>query len=299
VLGFYIDIRSLKFSLHILRYFYCWYNNHHMEVATKPYHINVGGTIFTTTIDTLSKCNFFLKFFKNEEMKHQTPFIDRDPEGFTHVLRLLRNPEYTIPEEWISELKFYSGIMIPDVTKMDADPTEVYEKDIKTIIYYIDSQEHLEIPLPPSITFILTLTPNYCNLNSETTFLIPHNVDWIHYPLINSETFGFLTAGAQKYEFGNEKVFRPIFIPAIVWYKNTSITIRHDANNRPEKLRVCVSIIIDRSIREKIIRKYQGSVVDSIHNVHYENGYIGRICDDEKLFWMNIPKFLDDMNKSL
>nr|QBK86314.1 MAG: BTB family protein [Marseillevirus LCMAC102] len=78
-----------------------------MNTSTEPLNINVGGKIFTTTKSTLcDKSGFFAALFNYSELKH-SGFIDRDPTGFKHILRFLRDSNYLIPDKWLFELEFY------------------------------------------------------------------------------------------------------------------------------------------------------------------------------------------------
>lgn len=72
--------------------------------------LNVGGTIFETTIDTLMKCPYFQGMKHFEEILNNVNnihFIDRDPSAFKHVLRLLRDLNYDYPQKYLNELDFY------------------------------------------------------------------------------------------------------------------------------------------------------------------------------------------------
>ena len=78
--------------------------------------LNVGGKIFETTVETLThRSTYFNSLFNNGwSLDEREPyFIDRSPGIFKHVLSLLRDPKYTYPFKYLSELEFY-GI---DVSK--------------------------------------------------------------------------------------------------------------------------------------------------------------------------------------
>jgi len=75
-----------------------------MESKTKSIILNVGGTKFETTEQTLGMSAFFRVILKNHK---DEIFIDRDPELFRHVLGIMRDPEYPFPYEFIYELKYY------------------------------------------------------------------------------------------------------------------------------------------------------------------------------------------------
>lgn len=70
--------------------------------------LDVGGKIFKTTRSTLSHATYFTSLFERWQYKPDEPyFIDRDEEGFKHVLRYLRDNNYDIPKEYHYELEFY------------------------------------------------------------------------------------------------------------------------------------------------------------------------------------------------
>nr|QBK89914.1 MAG: BTB/POZ domain protein [Pithovirus LCPAC101] len=75
-------------------------------------YLNVGGQRFETTEVTLSKSSYFsgicrMKGGSIESTSEQPYFIDRDPKPFTHILSVLRNPEYKYPEKYKDELEYY------------------------------------------------------------------------------------------------------------------------------------------------------------------------------------------------
>lgn len=77
-----------------------------MEVV----RLNVGGTVFTTTRGTLEPAAYFAaldRFGGTERTVDGAPFVDRDPEGFRHVLGWLRDPQYPFPPDKTYELDFY------------------------------------------------------------------------------------------------------------------------------------------------------------------------------------------------
>jgi hypothetical protein len=74
--------------------------------------LNVGGTIFETTKQTLVFAPYFKNlFFTNwseiQNSQNNPIFIDRDPTEFKHILRLLRDPNYIIPRRFESAIEFY------------------------------------------------------------------------------------------------------------------------------------------------------------------------------------------------
>lgn len=101
-----------------------------MDFPTKSIKLNIGGTIFETTKDTLSKSTYFDSFFKRwYDSKVSVPFIDRSPHIFKHVLSLMRDSYYRYPEKYLNELVFY-GVDKPK--NIDADKT--FYKNVLTSI---------------------------------------------------------------------------------------------------------------------------------------------------------------------
>lgn len=89
--------------------------------------LNVGGTIFETTLDTLMKCCYFQGVQRMNELttQHEPYFIDRDPDFFKHILRLLRDPNYDYPEKYLNELDYY-GIQYKEKQKENnTEPEDV------------------------------------------------------------------------------------------------------------------------------------------------------------------------------
>jgi hypothetical protein len=82
--------------------------------------LNVGGTLFTTTVTTLTKCpdSMFTAMFSGryqiEKDEQQAIFIDRDPTHFRHILNFLRDncltdnmKAPTVISELKAEAKYY------------------------------------------------------------------------------------------------------------------------------------------------------------------------------------------------
>jgi hypothetical protein len=69
--------------------------------------LNVGGTHFETTKQTLNASEFFSTMLAATTLSNIPIFIDRDPDAFTHILRYLRNPKYKVPAIYTDELDYY------------------------------------------------------------------------------------------------------------------------------------------------------------------------------------------------
>lgn len=91
--------------------------------------LNIGGTMFETTIGTLTNISVYFQglfngkfkgYFDEKGNQSEIIFIDRDPDIFCEVLRLMRNPQYTFPSKYVSELEFY-GISYSRENDKDSD----------------------------------------------------------------------------------------------------------------------------------------------------------------------------------
>ena len=70
--------------------------------------LNVGGVYFQTTKDTLIKSPYFSMMLNGKwSIPKDEIFIDRSGKIFEHILNLLRDPTYSYPEKYLSELDFY------------------------------------------------------------------------------------------------------------------------------------------------------------------------------------------------
>ena len=79
--------------------------------------INVGGTIFETTVNTIKKINYFKYMLEATDFDFNTIlFVDRSPHIFKHVLSLVRDLNYQYPLKYKSELDFYD--MAYDINKL-------------------------------------------------------------------------------------------------------------------------------------------------------------------------------------
>ena len=68
--------------------------------------VNVGGKIFTSTKDTLSKCAYFSGLLLTLHAE-EIPFVDRPSTAFEHVLYYLQDDYYLFPLKFKLELDFY------------------------------------------------------------------------------------------------------------------------------------------------------------------------------------------------
>lgn len=74
--------------------------------------IDVGGKLFKTRVETLARAEYFHRIFVSSHWAHSIDdrnsfFVDRCPGLFKHVLRLLRDSNYALPEKCLPELNFY------------------------------------------------------------------------------------------------------------------------------------------------------------------------------------------------
>lgn len=68
--------------------------------------VNVGGTIFETTKDTLCRAPLFKNLF-DDVNDESVIFINRSAKLFTHVLALLIDNAYPYPKKYKNELDYY------------------------------------------------------------------------------------------------------------------------------------------------------------------------------------------------
>ena len=70
--------------------------------------LDVGGTLFKTTKQTLVQAEYFKAMLERWQSDSDTPiFIDRDPDNFKHILAYLRDQQHRIPDSVLYELDFY------------------------------------------------------------------------------------------------------------------------------------------------------------------------------------------------
>lgn len=74
--------------------------------------VDVGGKLFKTRVETLARAEYFHQIFVSPHWARSNDdrtslFVDRCPGLFKHVLRLLRDTNYALPEKCLSELDFY------------------------------------------------------------------------------------------------------------------------------------------------------------------------------------------------
>jgi len=83
--------------------------------------LNVGGTVFETTKDSLKNSTYLTSFIERWTKSNEAIFIDRSPKIFEHVLAYLRDFNYPYPDKYSYELDFYGikYIVIDKMNKMD------------------------------------------------------------------------------------------------------------------------------------------------------------------------------------
>lgn len=103
--------------------------------------INVGGRFFPTTKQTLNRSPFLRNLLESSKPYEQI-FIDRDSEGFEHILRKLRDRNYKIPQEFLYELDFY-GMNVQD-EPIDEDVLPPYNyKRFSSFFTYINGGRNM------------------------------------------------------------------------------------------------------------------------------------------------------------
>lgn len=225
--------------------------------VTKPFCVNVGGRIFTTTKDTLRKCDFFKALLDNTKDEIEV-FIDRDSDAFVHILRHLRNPDYLIPEEWASEWEFYHP-QCPD--RKTEESVKKFNTDDGMKMYHVLIREKFTGVFGVKFfDWIITLDPLICS-NGRTVFKIPPSVDEVLHPIFDyTHVGGQIKAGGMNIPFGGNVPFVRVCVGVLPFHE-----IKIEINSNLKELKVLVRTILDRDeMRKKMV-----DLVDKEHNIVY------------------------------
>lgn len=172
-------------------------------------YLDVGGTIFKTTKDTLLKTKYFTNMFhfdnpKEEKIrinfvfgsalyihleftinKYDGPiFIDRDPDIFKEILRLLHGSITEFPNKWIQELDFY-GIEFEKEKENDKIEDKIYIDpyfdNIRRSLITINNQNYnhvlMEFELVYNSALIGKIIIRNCNLFNLDSISIEYGGD--------------------------------------------------------------------------------------------------------------------------
>jgi hypothetical protein len=99
--------------------------------------INVAGTIFTTTDQTLNKLNYFRALFQSENYnfpeiirdKNGRLFLDKDPKMFEIIIRILRKKDFDEKDYHTIELGSFTNFSFNDLNSECADfGLKIYNK---------------------------------------------------------------------------------------------------------------------------------------------------------------------------
>ena len=89
--------------------------------------VNIGGTIFETTVNTLKKINYFKYILEDTNYDNtQVIFVDRSAHIFKHILALAIDETYSYPLKYKNELDFYD--MTYDINNLYNPLHELKEK---------------------------------------------------------------------------------------------------------------------------------------------------------------------------
>jgi hypothetical protein len=95
-----------------------------MDTIDELIDLNVGGVLMKTYKSTLMKSTYFRSYFErwtDDKIDKKETFVDFDPNIFAHVLNILRNPNYIVPNEHIVNvnimLEYYGITKIEEITK--------------------------------------------------------------------------------------------------------------------------------------------------------------------------------------
>lgn len=251
--------------------------------TTKKYVIDVGGREFVTTKDTLYMSPFLQGLLTFTE-EGQVIFVDRDPCGFKHVLRRLRNPEYEIPDRWLSEWTFYCPPSSEEESRQEepeqvqtpqwaVDRMEPYEffANIHPALQIPDllakSKQHADILNQMSyIDMVIKLYPSASSGN--ITYFTPHRTfDRLLYPLVDPDIVGegvLEVGGNHEFTFGKSGTFLPINLLLCPFHE-----VRIRFNARMEKLYLAVRIYQERE-RSNLIHKVEHVIPEK--GIGYKHG---------------------------
>lgn len=106
---------------------------------TAPVHIDVGGTIYTSSLETLTKYpeSRLAKLFNGSipiviDSLKQHYFIDRDGEMFRHILNYMRNSRLLIPEKFTDLELLLAEARYFDIARM-------YDQNLISLLYHFSS----------------------------------------------------------------------------------------------------------------------------------------------------------------
>lgn len=258
--------------------------------------LDVGGTLFKTTKSTLLNAEYFQNMFHFESNKKRSIkikfeidifnkihinffendnnnyiFIDRDPEIFQYVLRLLRGNTCSFPEEYFDELQYYgiefANVSINNSSNIDKSPYKVLNIDFEKYNYFRvfntftngSPNNKIVIPIGNEKNVLLKSLKLGCfNVNNSSSpiridmFLskINHIELWYEHVAIITLPFEVLLYNSRyKHElqsipiiFGNWNSNINIFVPDMSKFK-IIITFRHELTNH-DMIKVFTEIIM-------------------------------------------------------
>lgn len=131
--------------------------------------LNIGGTLFRSTKETLSKCIYFDNIFSGKFREEVPKFIDRNPEGFKYILSYLRGCIKNIPKKYECDINYF-GIMneknkvnrSPKRNKMEEVNLDGQSKDVGINGFINNSQ------------LTSGRTSTYLYANPSITYMIKH-----------------------------------------------------------------------------------------------------------------------------
>ena len=126
--------------------------------------LNIGGGIFETNIETLSKADFFKNLFADCGIPTDIIFINRSSKLFTHVLVFLIDEKYPYPKKYFRELDYY--LISYDKNKL-YDPNEI----LIDIIFDLENKlhEYDDKHISFNEKIINVMGPTICNLCNKVS----------------------------------------------------------------------------------------------------------------------------------
>ena len=134
--------------------------------------INVGGRIFETTKNTLSKSNFFKAWLSRWNSEDNTElFLDRDPDNFNEILKLLRDDNHKIKPNIEYELDFYqiaikyNNTYVPETENFTIHSLDKTKELLHQPRFAIRQLDHVEVDISAhSALFKLVATDDYIKI---------------------------------------------------------------------------------------------------------------------------------------
>lgn len=257
----------LKDELSVFLQNYAEESDYHGLADGKSIIIDVGGKLFQSTAKTLSQCEYFEAFLARWQFTPDVPiFIDRDPDAFAHILSMLRNHHYKLPNtvsiaEHEEECTYY---MVPKriingfLGRPKKDLAEAYDMKVIHPLYSCRFGNMISFNIPHAYM---------SNLYIE--FEVPDVLDYNWY---NPKDLAYNIINKLDIEFNNGEYFRverDLLYILTLMYDVTNYDLFYGTGYLMVPLNCLSNIITD-----KLLRCYDVKI-------HLSLNYISDICSDK------------------